>query len=81
VRQIAGVIARRVVTWVQPGDSVGRGERMGLIQFGSRCDLYLPLTWRVIVKLGDKVRGGETIVALRGETIPSANAAPTRSPP
>jgi phosphatidylserine decarboxylase len=62
VRQIAGLIARRIITWVQPGDSMERGERIGLIQFGSRCDVYLPITWRIVVKPGDKVRGGETII-------------------
>ena len=62
VRQIAGVIARRIITWVQPGDSMERGERIGLIQFGSRCDVYLPLNWQIAVKPGDKVRGGETII-------------------
>ncbi len=63
LRQIAGVIARRILTWVEPGERVGRGERVGMIQFGSRCDLYLPLTARITVKPGDKVAGGETVVA------------------
>jgi phosphatidylserine decarboxylase len=65
VRQIAGLIARRVVSWVNVGDVVARGQRLGLIQFGSRCDLYLPLSTRIIVKPGDKVVGGETVVAIR----------------
>jgi len=65
VRLIAGWIARRIVPWVEPGDPVARGERISLIQFGSRCDLYLPLTARIRVKQGDKVRGGETVIATR----------------
>jgi phosphatidylserine decarboxylase len=65
VRLIAGLIARRIVPWVSAEDAVTRGERISLIQFGSRCDLYLPLTVEVKVKPGDKVRGGETVVALR----------------
>jgi phosphatidylserine decarboxylase len=65
VRQIAGFIARRVVAWVQAGDAVARGQRLGLIQFGSRCDLYLPLSTRITVKPGEKVVGGETVVATR----------------
>lgn len=81
VRQIAGVIARRVLTWVQPADVVARSERIGLIQFGSRCDLYLPLPWRLTVMPGDKVHGGETIVARRGEATALAQVAPTQSSP
>ena len=65
VRQIAGLLARRVVPWVNVGDSVARGQRLGLIQYGSRCDLYLPLSAQVTVKPGDKVVGGETVVANR----------------
>jgi phosphatidylserine decarboxylase len=63
VRLIAGLIARRICVWVSSGDEVARSERMSLIQFGSRCDLYLPLSVKLLVKLGDKVKGGETIVA------------------
>ncbi len=62
-RLIAGVIARRIVPFVNAGDEVARGERISLIQFGSRVDLYLPLSARVKVKLGDRVVGGETIMA------------------
>jgi phosphatidylserine decarboxylase len=63
VRLIAGVIARRIVPFVNSGDEVIRGERISLIQFGSRVDLYLPLSAKVTVKLGDHVVGGETIMA------------------
>jgi phosphatidylserine decarboxylase len=66
VRLIAGLIARRIVPWVQPGERVARGERIGLIQFGSRVHAYLPLSVRVRVKPGDRVRGGETVIAARG---------------
>jgi phosphatidylserine decarboxylase len=68
VRQIAGLLARRVVSWVNVGDSVARGQRLGLIQYGSRCDLYLPLSAQVTVKPGDKVVGGETVVANRASS-------------
>lgn len=64
VRLIAGVLARRIVPWVSAGDAVARGDRMGLIQFGSRVELYLPVSAGVKVKLGDKVVGGETVMAV-----------------
>ncbi len=63
VRLIAGLIARRIIPWVAVGDVMARGERISLIQFGSRVDLYLPVAAAIKVKLGDKVVGGETIVA------------------
>lgn len=63
VRLIAGLIARRIVPWVAVGDTPARSERISLIQYGSRCELYLPRSVKIHVKLGDKVRGGETIVA------------------
>jgi len=65
VRLIAGVLARRIIPWISPGDEVARGERISLIQFGSRVDVYLPLDARIQVKLNDKVRGGETVIATR----------------
>lgn len=64
VRLIAGVIARRIVPFVQQGEEVQRGDRISLIQFGSRADVYLPLKAKVQVKLGDHVIGGETILAV-----------------
>ena len=64
VRLIAGVIARRIVPFVQLGEEVARGERISLIQFGSRCDVYLPLSAKVKVNLGEKVAGGETVLAV-----------------
>jgi len=63
VRLIAGVIARRIVPWVQTGDTVARGERISLIQFGSRVDVLLPLSARLLVEVGDTVCGGETLLA------------------
>lgn len=63
MRLIAGFLARRVVCWVREGESVERGQRLGLIQFGSRCDLYLPTHSRIVVKRGDRVVGGETVMA------------------
>jgi phosphatidylserine decarboxylase len=63
VRLIAGLIARRIVPFAVEGDEVRRGERISLIQFGSRTDLYLPLSAKVKVKPGDHAVGGETIMA------------------
>ena len=63
VRLIAGLIARRIVPWVTENDAVQRGERISLIQFGSRVDVYLPLRAKIKVKLGDRVVGGETVIA------------------
>jgi phosphatidylserine decarboxylase len=63
VRLLAGLIARRIVPFVNQGEATARGERISLIQFGSRADLYLPLAAKIKVKLGDRVVGGETIMA------------------
>lgn len=63
LRLIAGVIARRIVPFVKEGDEVVKGQRISLVQFGSRGDLYLPLEARLTVKLGDHVVGGETVIA------------------
>jgi phosphatidylserine decarboxylase len=63
IRQIAGLIARRIVTDHEVGSSVRQGERMGMIRFGSRVDLFLPLGTRVLVKPGDTTRVGVTVVA------------------
>ena len=63
LRLIAGMIARRIVSWVNVGDVLERGDRVSLIRYGSRCDLYLPRSAKIHVKLGEKVKGGETIVA------------------
>lgn len=63
VRLIAGLIARRIIVWAAAGEAVAAGERISLVQFGSRADVYLPLGARVRCKLGDKMVGGETILA------------------
>jgi phosphatidylserine decarboxylase len=63
VRLIAGLIARRIVPWVAQNDAIQRGDRISLIQFGSRVDVYLPLRAKIQVKLGDRVKGGETVIA------------------
>lgn len=62
--QIAGLIARRIVCWVKNGDCLSSGERFGLIRFGSRVDLFLPVETQVRVQLGQKVKGGETILGV-----------------
>jgi len=63
VRLIAGLIARRIVPFVSQNDTVQRGDRISLIQFGSRVDVYLPGRVKIKVKLGDRVIGGETVIA------------------
>jgi phosphatidylserine decarboxylase len=63
VRLIAGLIARRIVPWISQNDVVHRGERISLIQFGSRVDVYLSRNAKIKVQLGDKVIGGETVIA------------------
>jgi len=63
VRQITGAIARRIVAWSQVGDRVERGEKFGMIRFGSRTELFLPLDAEILIKEGDRVRGGATAVA------------------
>jgi len=61
--QIAGLIARRIVCWAEPSDKLKRGERFGLIKFGSRVDLYMPDGYVPLVNVGDKVVAGETALA------------------
>jgi len=63
VRQIAGAVARRIVTYVEPGEQVGVDDFIGFIKFGSRVDIFLPLDTDIKVKLGDRTWGGETLVA------------------
>ena len=62
-KQIAGLIARRVVSWKKPLESVAKGERVGLVRFGSRVDLWLPQGSELRVKVGDNVAGGSSILA------------------
>ena len=77
-KQIAGWVARRVVAWKKAGDEVKRGERIGLVRFGSRVDLWLPGEAEVLVKVGENVKGGSSVVAhmqegagVRMKTAPS----------
>ena len=62
-KQIAGLIARRVVSWKKPLESVAKGERIGLVRFGSRVDLWLPRGSELLVKVGDNVHGGSSVLA------------------
>jgi phosphatidylserine decarboxylase len=62
--QVAGYVARRIVTWLRPGERVDRGERYGLIRFGSRMDVYLPVGTAIKVRVGDSVRGGESVIGV-----------------
>ena len=62
-KQIAGWVARRVVLWKKSGEEVGRGERIGIVRFGSRMDVWLPLNVEIVVKTGDNVAGGSSILA------------------
>ena len=75
-RQIVGILARRIVTRLQGGQRVARGERFGIMKFGSRIDLFLPTTAQLAVKVGDRVVGGESTLA----TLPAVEPglSPTR---
>lgn len=66
VVQIAGLVARRIVCFVKPGDKLGRGERFGLIRFGSRLDVYLPEGEVPLVQIGQTMIAGETVIAKLG---------------
>ncbi len=63
VLQIAGLLARRIIGFVKPGQNLARGERLGMICFGSRVDLYLPPESEILVKVGDRLKAGSSIVA------------------
>ena len=76
-KQIAGLIARRVVCWKKSGDRVVRGERIGLVRFGSRADLWLPRDAELLVKVGDHVKGGSSILAFWPARQKSATARQT----
>jgi phosphatidylserine decarboxylase len=69
VRQITGAIARRIVAWANLSDELKKGERFGMIRFGSRTELYIPLNAEVLVKVGDHVLGGSTIIARLPEFV------------
>jgi phosphatidylserine decarboxylase len=70
-KQIAGLIARRVVSWKKAGDVVARGERIGLVRFGSRVDLWVPRDAEIVVKVGQNVKGGSSVLA-RWLAVPAA---------
>jgi phosphatidylserine decarboxylase len=63
VRQLTGAIARRIVGWARVGDELKRGERFGMIRFGSRTEVYLPLDAEILVGVGDHVKGGASVIA------------------
>ena len=63
VRQLTGAIARRIVAWSRVGEEVKRGERFGMIRFGSRTEIYLPVDAEILVKVGDRVKGGASVIA------------------
>ena len=65
LRQITGTLVREIVCYVHPGDQVSRGERIGMIRFGSRVEVSIPSGYSLLVNKGDKVRAGETVVAVR----------------
>ena len=65
-KQIAGILARRIVCWNSKGDNLERGQKFGLIKFSSRTDLILPANVELFVQVGDRVRGGETIIGKYG---------------
>ncbi len=65
VKQIAGLIARRILCWKNPGDEVAAGDRFGLIRFGSRTEIYMPLDAHIEVRLGQRVQGGASVIARR----------------
>ncbi len=67
VRQITGAIARRIVAWSKPGDTVKKGERFGMIRFGSRTEIFVPVGSVITVKGGDRVQGGASVVARLAE--------------
>lgn len=77
VKQIAGLLARRIVCWVKPGDVLQKGQRFGLIKFGSRVDILLPPHANLRVKMGDRVRGGASVIA----TVPVPAEAAAVAPP
>src|SRR5260370_228175 len=62
-KQIAGLIARRVVSWKKAGEKVARGERIGLVRFGSRVDVWVPKEAEILVEVGENVKGGSSVLA------------------
>jgi phosphatidylserine decarboxylase len=84
VKQIAGILARRIVCRVKSGDTLAAGERFGLIRFGSRVDILIPHEFAVHARLGQRVRGGESVLASSQQQPPQplhAAAAPMHRTP
>jgi len=69
VRQITGAIARRICPWKQVGDQLEKGQKFGMIRFGSRTEVDFPMEAEILVKIGDRVRGGETPLARLQPTV------------
>ncbi len=78
-KQIAGWVARRVVSWKKSGDAVARGERVGLVRFGSRVDVWLPADVQIQVKVGQTVKGGSSVIARIAESVGAPRTTPTVS--
>jgi len=76
-KQIAGLIARRVISWKKAGDKVARGERIGLVRFGSRVDVWLPRDAEILVRLGQNVKGGSSVLARWTEKSATSKSAET----
>ncbi len=69
VVQIAGLVARRIVCWGEEGETIACGERFGLIRFGSRLDVYIPINARPLVTIGQTALSGETVLAEIGSEL------------
>lgn len=78
-KQIAGWVARRVVSWKKQGDIVARGERVGLVRFGSRVDIWMPENVEVLVNVGERVKGGSSVLARMAGPVGTRTAAPETS--
>ena len=78
-KQIAGLIARRVVSWKKQGEQVVRGERVGLVRFGSRVDVWLPKSAEILVKGGENVKGGASVIARWPAKLASRDSANSSS--
>jgi len=76
-RQIAGLVARRVVSWKKAQETVGAGERIGLVRFGSRVDLWVPAGSLILIKVGDNVSGGSSVLARWPVSIPKNSSEAT----
>lgn len=81
VRQITGAIARRIVPWAMLGDHLRRGQHFGMIRFGSRTEIFIPLDYHVSVRVGDHVAGAQTIMARKIEKTASLPGIPKRTKP